>query len=424
MRRALPLAVPLAALAGGAAAVLQLAGALKTAPLPLALPLDLTLAALLALAALLPLLAATHRWRIGRGVALPAAAAALLWLWAVVAGSWTASRLVVADKLVDMVLVAPAMLAAGLLVGAAPAARAALAAGCLLAGVALAALLGWGVLSGQPLAAPAAGAANYQVIGLAMAIAATLAALRAVEAPHPLLALPWLALAAGLGFAALLPGGRTALLALGLGVALAPALRLWLAGRRGAGLGWAAAALLGGLGLLSDLLLNPVAAEGLRTLERLGGGAAGLEARAGLWSAALEFGGRAAPLGLGTGGFGIAEGHGDSRALHPHNHALEALSEFGLPGLLLWLGAFGGALALAAARLGRVDPGRAACIAALVLPVAISVMVSSDQGNRMAWFALGLTLSLGVAARPLAGRRHAGAGPPPAPLPPGLARHV
>jgi hypothetical protein len=36
----------------------------------------------------------------------------------------------------------------------------------------------------------------------------------------------------------------------------------------------------------------------------------------------------------------------------------------------------------------------------MVLPVALTVLVSTDLGNRMAWFALGLALSLGVATAP------------------------
>ena len=78
------------------------------------------------------------------------------------------------------------------------------------------------------------------------------------------------------------------------------------------------------------------------TLERLAGDPAGFEARTQLWGAALAWGGEAAPFGLGTGAFTLAAGFGERRGLHPHNHALEALAEAGLPGLLLWLGAFGG----------------------------------------------------------------------------------
>ncbi|MDO9501326.1 O-antigen ligase family protein, partial [Falsiroseomonas sp.] len=184
--------------------------------------------------------------------------------------------------------------------------------------------------------------------------------------------------------------------ALVLGVALAPALRL---GRR-AGLAWllAALAVLALAGLW--LLLHPGLVDGLRTLERLTSEPAGLEARQGLWQSALGWAGLAAPWGLGTGGFTIAAGHGEWRGLYPHNHALEALAEGGLPGLVLWLGAFGGAALVMVALAPGVAPARLARIAALVLPVAMTILVSTDLGNRMAWFALGLALSLGLTLRP------------------------
>ena len=210
----------------------------------------------------------------------------------------------------------------------------------------------------------------------------------------------WLAIVVSLGVAALLPGGRTALVALLLGVTLAPMLRLGLAGRRRAAALWGGLCLLAGLAFVLRLALNPEEVEGLRTLERLTGDAAGLDARIGLWAAALDWAGRAAPLGLGTGGFTIAAGHGERRGLYPHNHALEALAEGGLPALVFWLMAFGGGV-LATIQLARsAEPETVARIAALTLPVALTVMVSTDLGNRMAWFALGLALSLGVVARP------------------------
>jgi hypothetical protein len=65
----------------------------------------------------------------------------------------------------------------------------------------------------------------------------------------------------------------------------------------------------------------------------------------------------------------------------------------------LWLLAFGGGGLVALRLLRRSDPAAAARIAAMVLPVALTVMVSTDLGNRMAWFALGLALSLGVRAQ-------------------------
>jgi O-antigen ligase len=389
--------------AGAAAAVLHLAGALKTAPPLAGLPFDLSLAAVGLLAPLALLVALGRRWSVEPALALPLVAAALLWLWLVIAASWTSSRLVAEAKLADLVLAGPAMLAAGLLIGAEPTARRAMAAVSLGIGIAVAASVAWGAAIGWPAASlpdPQALRLQYQLAGLAMAGAAALAALAAVTARARPSRGFWLLVVAALAVAALLPGGRTALLVLGLGVAAIPAMRLALDDRPGAALAWAGG--VGGLGLLGLglLLADPEAAAGLRTVERLQDEAGGLESRIGLWSAALDWAGRAAPFGLGTGGFAIAAGHGERRGLYPHNHALEALAEAGLPGLLLWLLAFGGALAVAARLARRVAPGRAATIAALVLPVALSVMVSTDLGNRMAWFALGLALSLGVTARP------------------------
>jgi O-antigen ligase len=389
--------------AGAAAAALQLAGALKTAAPGRVLPLDLTLAAALLLAPSLLLLALGRRWRVAPGLALPLAGAALLWFWLVLAGLWTPSRAVAADKLREVALLAPLMLAAGLLTGADAQARRALAAASLAigAGLALVALAAaWrGELSAFLL--PGGGARpNYQLFGLAMATAAALAALAAAEARAWPARLAWLGLLGLLALAALLPGGRTALLALLLGAAVAPALRHALAGRGGVALLWLAPPLLLGAALAALMALRPAEAEGLRTLERLAGGeAGGIEVRLGLWREALGWAGQAAPFGLGPGGFAIAAGHGDWRGLHPHSHPVEVLAEGGLPGLAFWLLAFAGGAAAMAVRLRAVAPGRAARIAALVLPVGLSVLVSSDLGNRMAWFALGLALSLGLTAR-------------------------
>jgi O-antigen ligase len=396
-----------AAAAGGLAAVLQMSGALKTTPLLDALPFDITTASLALLLPALALLALTRRWVVAAPLALPLAAAALLWLWLVLAGSWTASRLVAEAKLPEIALAAPAMLAAGLLVGAEDTARRAFCRGCLGIGLLLAAIIAWGASAGWLALARdlARTSVHHQLAGLALATAAALAAVAAVEArAWPLRLGCWLMVLA-LALAALLPGGRTALLALLAGVALAPALRL----RQVAGLAWVLA-VLAAMGLGGAwLLLHPELAEGLRTLERLTAEPAGLEARRALWVEALRWGGDAAPFGLGTGGFGIAAGHGEWRGRYPHNHALEALAEAGLPGLLLWLGAFGGG-ALAVVRLApAVPPARLARIVALVLPVGLTIMVSTDLGNRMAWFALGLALSLGLLARAPRGLRARGA---------------
>lgn len=388
-----------ARLAGALAALLQSAGGLKTAPPFVALPFDIALVALLMLLPLLVLLAVPPRWAVEPALALPMAAAALLALWLVIAGSWTASRSVAAAKLPEVVLAAPVMLAAGLLVGAEPRARAALAATSVLIGLGLVLLIAQGVAAGPAVLLTGGEARlHHQLAGLALATAAGLAALRLAEARGTMRAV-WLALVVALATAALIPGGRIALIALGLGVALAPALRFVLEGRIAVAASWIAACGVAlGLAVLI-LALHPAEAQGLRTLRRLTVEVAGLEARLGLWSAALAWAGDAAPIGLGPGGFSIAAGHGERRGFYPHNHALEALAEAGLPGLLLWLGAFGGGVVVALRAMRRVAPRRAAEIAAMVLPVALTVMVSTDLGNRMAWFALGLALSLGVVAR-------------------------
>ena len=400
-----PDAALLAAGTGLLAAALQFAGALKSLPGVAALPVDLTLVAALLLPSLLMLLL-VRDWRFDAGLALPLLAVAGLLLWLVVAGGWSASRLVLAEKLPQLVLLAPAMLLAGLLAGADGPTLRRFSAAVIGIGLLVGAATAWGVATGSVVLGGAVGQdpaklrVQYQLAGLAIACAAGLAAVRAVEVGG-IRRLLWLAVILALGAAVLVPGGRAALLGLGLGVAGAPAGLLWLAGRQGAALGWVVlvgAAILGGLAVLLAL---PGMDLGLRTLERIfGDPATATPARAILWGEALRWAGAAAPWGLGTGGFTLAAGSGDDRALHPHNHALEALAEAGLPGLLLWLAAFGGGALLALRQAPRVAPGRAARIAALTLPVALTAMVSTDLGNRMVWFGLGLLLSLAVEARP------------------------
>jgi O-antigen ligase len=117
-----------------------------------------------------------------------------------------------------------------------------------------------------------------------------------------------------------------------------------------------------------------------------------------LWGTALALAGQTMPFGLGTGGFSLAAGFGEWRGRHPHNLALEALAEAGLPGFALWLIAFGGA-AWVVWRLGQTTPSwRVARILMLCLPMAVTLQVSTDLGNRMAWLTLGLALGLGLRA--------------------------
>ena len=297
------------------------------------------------------------------------------------------------------------MLVVGLAVAGEARALRACAGAALAIGLFVAAAIAWGlatdrvVLGGLPGASPDLVRVQYQIAGLAIASAAALAAVRAVEAPRVPARIAWLAVAAGLGAAALLPGGRAALAALVVALAVAPVIALWRGGRAGLALLWPLAVLAAAAGMLAAVLGDPPLATGLRTVERLAEGeVAQSSGRLALWRAAVDQGGAALPWGLGTGGFTIAAGHGERRGLYPHNHALEALAEGGLPGFALWLLAFGGGAVAAVALGARAEGWRAARVAALAVPVGLSVMVSTDLGNRMAWFALGLALGLGVAS--------------------------
>ncbi|MBW6398285.1 O-antigen ligase family protein [Roseomonas sp. HJA6] len=395
------------ALAGIFAAILHFAGALKSTPLLAALPFDLTAVAAMALLVVLPLPALASDWHADPLIALPLGACGALWLWLVLAGAWSPSTGILAAKLQDVVLLGPVMLAAGLAIAAQDRALAHCANAVLAIGAVVAASIAWGlatdriVLGGLPGASPDQTRVQYQIAGLAIASAAALAAVRAAEAPRVFPRLLWLGFAFGLSAVVLLPGGRAALLALALALATAPAIALWRSARRGLAMLWPAAVLLATAAVLAMVLADPPLATGLRTLERLSEGeVAQSSGRLPLWRAAAEKGGEAMPWGLGTGGFTVAAGHGERRGLYPHNHLLEAMAEGGLPGLVLWLIAFGGG-GLAAVRLGaQATVARAARVAALALPVALSIMVSTDLGNRMAWFALGLALGLGLRAEP------------------------
>jgi O-antigen ligase len=393
----------LAAATGALAAVLHFAGALKSAPLLAALPFDLTVAAAFGLLLLLPPFLASRGWQADRALALPLAACGALWLWLVLAGAWSPSAAILRGKLVDAALLGPAMLAAGLAVAGDGRALRALADAALAIGTFVAAAIAWGIATDRVVLGGAQGAqpdlvrVQYQIAGLAIASAAALAAVRAAETRGWAARFGWVGLVALLGAAALLPGGRAALAALALALAVAPAIALWRAGRRGLALLWPSAVLGAAGGVLALILADPALTAGLRTVERLAeGDVAQSSGRLALWGAALDQGAAALPFGLGTGGFSIAAGFGERRGMYPHNHALEALAEGGLPGAALWLLAFGGGAVAAMLMGARVAGWRAARIAALVLPVALSVMVSTDLGNRMVWFALGLALGLGV----------------------------
>lgn len=178
-----PDAAVLAAGSGALAAVMHFAGALKSVPGLAGLPFDLTALAFAALVPSLAVLLLVRRWRLARGLALPLAAALALVLWLVLAGAWSASDDVLAEKLPGLVLLAPSMLLAGVLVGAdAPALRRCCTA-TLVVGVVVGGGIAWGVATRQVVLGGAGGDAElvrvqYQLAGLAIACAAGLAAVR------------------------------------------------------------------------------------------------------------------------------------------------------------------------------------------------------------------------------------------------------
>jgi O-antigen ligase len=394
----------LAWLAGAATALLHVAGALKSIPLIGALPIDFTvLAAALALP-LLVLCAMTRGWAIAPEIGLPLAAIGALWLWLVLAGCWSASGAVLAAKLPEIALLGPIMLLAGLVVAGDDSALRGFCAGVLGAGAAVAASLaanlagGRVALGGLPGADPEKWRIAYQVTALAIATAAALAAVRLAETRGAWRRLLPLGAALALVAGTLLPGGRAALLALVICLATGPVLillrqqeprlaTLWLVALLG--LGFAAIAFLGGDTSQTIRALERIIAPNM--LESSGRGP--------LWEEALRLAGQTMPFGLGIGGFSLAAGFGEWRGRHPHNLGIEALVEAGLPGFALWLIAFGGA-GFVVWRLGRsAPPWRVARLLVLCLPMAVTLQVSTDLGNRMAWLTLGLALGIGVTAR-------------------------
>jgi O-antigen ligase len=377
---------------------------LKSIPLIGALPIDFTvLTAALALP-LLVLCAMTRGWAIAPEIGLPLAAIGALWLWLVLAGCWSASGAVLAAKLPEIALLGPIMLLAGLVVAGDDSALRGFCAGVLGAGAAVAASLaanlagGRVALGGLPGADPEKWRIAYQVTALAIATAAALAAVRLAETRGAWRRLLPLGAALALVAGTLLPGGRAALLALVICLATGPVLillrqqeprlaTLWLVALLG--LGFAAIAFLGGDTSQTIRALERIIAPNM--LESSGRGP--------LWEEALRLAGQTMPFGLGTGGFSLAAGFGEWRGRHPHNLGIEALVEAGLPGFALWLIAFGGA-GFVFWRYGRSAPSwRMARLLVLCLPMAVTLQVSTDLGNRMAWLTLGLALGIGVTAR-------------------------
>jgi O-antigen ligase len=391
-------------LLGLAAAGLQFAAALKGLPGIAALPFDLTPPLLALVLGLATARLALHRHSIGPEAAAAIGLQALLALWLVTAGAWSASTEVLPRKLAEIVLLAPSMTLVGLAVAAHPTAFAGFAAGCAAIGLAVALAVplavagGIAVLGGAPDAESIR--VQYQVATLAVAAAAAVLAAGAVTTQGGGRALR-IAGVAMLAFAALATGGRAGFAGLVAAVVLAPAAAFAAHGRRLAALALAAviATVLAAVIALVLALTDPAGVP--RTLARWLDGALGAGAvRPTLWAAAWALAG---PFGLGPAGFAPVAGYGDARGWHPHNLALEALVEGGVPGAALFAAIVALSLVTLIRRARDVAPMQFGATVGFACVALAQAATSTDLGNRMAWLWIGVIVGLAVRAEP--GRR-------------------
>jgi O-antigen ligase len=388
-------------LLGLAAAGLQFAAALKGLPGLAYLPFDLTPPLLVLVLGLAAGRLALRPHRIGPEAALVIGLQALLALWLVTAGAWSGSTEVLPRKLAEIVLLAPAMILAGLAVAAHPAAFAAFAGGCAGVGLAVALAVPLAVAAGIAVLGGAADAetirVQYQVATLALAAAAAVLAAGAVTA-RPLGRMLCIGGVAVLALAALATGGRAGLAGLAAAVVLAPAAVLAAGGRRFAAVALAAgiaAMLAAGLALVLALT-DPAGVP--RTLARFLDGALGAGAvRPTLWAEAWRL---ASPLGLGPAGFAPAAGFGDRRGWHPHNLGLESLAEGGVPAAALLLAILLVCGATLVRRARAVPPAQFGATVGFACVALAQAATSTDLGNRMAWLWVGIVTGLAVRAEP------------------------
>lgn len=343
---------------------------------------------------------------------LPAAVAVLfalqggLALLAILSSGASQGREIFPDKLRDVVLVAPVMMAIGVAVAADARAFRRFLLAAKIFGPAMAAFIvaafslglvdvviqfgGHGNVATQRV--------QYQLTNLLIALAASSYAAAAMRSGG-VLRLCNAGMAVLMAFAALIPGGRSGFIGLCLATLLAPCLVLWHRGQRRRA--FAVAAVLVGLGtvVIAALFASAELAGGLRTVERFTQGGIGeSSARLPLWRAAFALIEGNGPLGVGFGAYTPSAGWGTARDLYPHNLFIEALVELGLPGLLLYAGIWASAWVgwLAARR--RAGTEQWATSAAIGVIFLILVSVSTDLGNPLPWFALGLLAASGAAS--------------------------
>jgi O-antigen ligase len=393
---------------GAFALLLLFVGVLKSFPLVRNAPVDIT--------PLLFAIVALHlAWAlVSRAYVFPTAVPALFALHAlfallcVISAGSSPGREIIDAKLRDVVLVAPAMMAIGVAVAADRTAfrRFVLAAQVLapIVGGLIAAAFALGLVN---VVVQFGGRGNlqtarvqYQLANLLIALAASAYAVAALRTQG------WRRWAATaitlvLAFAALIPGGRSGFIGLCLAVVTGPFLVLWHEGRRRAAALLAGAMLAGSLLIVTVLFAQSQLATGLRTLERFTQGGIGeSSARLPLWRAAFDLIGGNGFFGVGFGGYTPSAGWGVNRDLFPHNLFIEALVELGPLGLLLFVAIVLCAVlgwAFAMRRAPAPQWAVSACFGVIML---VLISVSTDLGNPLLWFALGLLAGTGAEAVP------------------------
>lgn len=393
------------------ACMLVFTGVLKSLPGVASAPVDIT--PLLLGITLLHLVHAL----VARRITLPPAVPVIFMLQAglsglaVISAGASPGREILTDKLRDVVLVAPVMLAIGVAVSAdATTFRRFLVAAKVL-GPAMAAFIAAAFALGLVnVIVQFGGRANvqthrvqYQLANMLIALAAS-AYLLAVLRTRGIRRGANLLMTGLLAFASLIPGGRAGFLALCVTLVAAPCLYLWARGRRALAiaLGLSLAALVG-LGIML-LFASAQFIAGLRTVERLTQANVGeSSSRLPFWRAAFALVGGNGFFGLGFGGYTPAAGWGLTREYYPHNLFIEVTVELGLPGLLLFLAiwlAAGLNWLIARARVASGSGGAEqwAATASFGLIMLIYISVSMDLGNPLMWFAVGLLAGCGGAS--------------------------
>lgn len=106
-----------------------------------------------------------------------------------------------------------------------------------------------------------------------------------------------------------------------------------------------------------------------------------------LWGMAVS---KASVFGLGTASFAPTMGLGDLRRWYPHNLMLEALVELGVPGFMVFCMLLVTAISSLCICRHSISDNELSILAGFACICGAQIFTSTDLGNRMAWFWLGL----------------------------------